>query len=97
MTEAQDILLAARARAARRDALHVPIDYTAANKLWRKQKTALTRAINRKDKAAIVLACKKAKDEWNQAGMAWPDEWSRWQRALDDALGWQNHVELNDL
>jgi hypothetical protein len=27
----------------------------------------------------------------------WPDDWTRWQRALDDALGYRSSVELGDL
>lgn len=75
----------------------MPIDYTAANKLFRKQKSALTRAVNKKDKEAIVKACREAVAEWDKPNMAWPDSWSNWQRALDDALGWGNHVDLRDL
>lgn len=97
MTEAQDILANACSRADRRAAAHVPIDYTAANALFRKQKSALTRAVNRKDKEAIILACKKAVAEWDKPGMAWPDSWSNWQSALDNALGWGNSVDLRDL
>jgi len=35
-------------------------------------------------------------DEWTASG-AWPDDWSRWQRALDDILPWNRHVALEDL
>jgi hypothetical protein len=27
----------------------------------------------------------------------WPDDWTTWQRALDDALPWNAGVELEDL
>jgi hypothetical protein len=27
----------------------------------------------------------------------WPDDWSRWQCALDDALDWNSRVDLKDL
>jgi hypothetical protein len=32
--------------------------------------------------------------EWNQEAGKWPDDWTRWQRALDDALGYRTCVEL---
>ena len=64
------------------------------------QKAALTRAKNSGDPEKVVLACQKAVREWNAdhpcAG-AWPDHWSSWQRALDDALGYGRSVELSDL
>lgn len=51
------------------------------NKKYAQQKAALTRAINSGDKDKVIAACKKAVEEW---GDVWPDDWSRWQRALDD-------------
>lgn len=100
MTEAQDILSAARARSDAREAARPRADYPAANKLFKAQKAALTRAKNSGDPEKVVLACKKAVAEWNAdvpcAGM-WPDHWSDWQRALDDALPWNERVELSDL
>jgi hypothetical protein len=33
---------------------------------------------------------------WNEIG-AWPDQWSTWQVALDDALGWPHHIDIADL
>lgn len=61
------------------------IDYALMSRRYPKQKAALTRAVKSKDTDKIVAACKKAVAEWDEAG-AWPDDWSRWQRALDDAL-----------
>jgi hypothetical protein len=73
----------------------MPIDYARMKKLYPQQKAALTRA--GKDPDKVLAACQKAVREWNEIG-AWPDEWSRWQRALDDARGWQRpHVSLEDL
>lgn len=94
-TEAQKVLARARERA--RTAAHVPIDYDAAAKEFRKQKSALTRAINSGDPDRVVLACRDAVAEWDQPGRAWPDDWSRWQRALDDALGFPWATRLEDL
>lgn len=47
------------------------------------QKSALTRAVKTGDRVKVFEACRKAVREWNAAGH-WPDDWSRWQRALDD-------------
>jgi hypothetical protein len=63
---------------------------------FRAQKAALTRAVNSKDPNQVVLTCKKTVDKWNEWG-AWPDDWARWQRALDDALGYGNTLRLEDL
>lgn len=87
MTEADSILATARAREAARQAAYVPIDYEAAAREFRKQKGALTRAV-KKGQGAVLLACRNAVREWNQPRRAWPDDWSRWQRALDDAFPW---------
>lgn len=50
------------------------------------QKAALTRAI-KKGHAAVVAATEKVIDEWAQFSHGWPDDWSRWQCALDDTYG----------
>jgi hypothetical protein len=55
------------------------------NKQYSQQKAALTRAINSGRPMAVLEACRKAKQQWDAAGGAWPDDWSRWQRALDDS------------
>lgn len=94
------IIAEALARSEARAAATPRIDYAAASKLFRKQKAALTRAINSGDPDKVVAACQKAVREWNAdhpcAG-AWPDHWSNWQRALDDALPWNQHVDIADL
>lgn len=59
------------------------IDYELAKQQGPKLKAALTRA-TKKDYAAVLQACKDAIATWDVWG-AWPDNWSRWQRALDDA------------
>ena len=58
------------------------------------QKSALTRALNRRDKDAVVRECRRVKQEWNQT--QWPDDWARWQRALDDVFGWPS-IDLDSL
>jgi hypothetical protein len=69
------------------------------NKKYAQQKAALTRAINSDKPLAVLAACRKAVQEWNAAGGAWPDDWSRWQRALDDnAVKYRaTYVHLEDL
>lgn len=57
------------------------------------QKAALTRAINSKDPERVRRACIAAVTEWEAIGF-WPDDWSKWQRALDDA-GFQ--ISLDEL
>jgi hypothetical protein len=44
-------------------------------------KAKLTRAGD--DPVKIVAAVEEAVEIWENEG--WPDDWSRWQRALDDA------------
>jgi hypothetical protein len=73
------------------------VDYTALNKLVRRQRAALTRAINSGDSEKVVLAVRDAIREWNQPGAMWPDDWSRWQCALDDALPFHQQVEIGNL
>lgn len=63
-------------------------NYTAANAAFRKQKGALTRAVNSGDPEKVRAACAKAVREWGETPFdgAWPDDWARWQRALDATL-----------
>jgi hypothetical protein len=72
------------------------IDYARAAREHRANKSALTRARNSGDPDRVVAACRKAVRSWESVG-AWPDQWSDWQRALDDALGWTSVVRLEDL
>jgi len=90
-----------------------PIDYERMNREFPKQKAALTRAMNawrkvsagdrfgedpRTQAAAekVAAVCKKTVAEWNACG-SWPDDWARWQRSLDDVLGWNSSLQLEDL
>lgn len=61
----------------------MPIDYAKMQREFPKQKAALTRAL-KKDYAAVVATTKKTIAEWEVTG-CWPDDWHRWERALDDA------------
>ena len=71
------------------------IDYDRMNRVGRSQKAALTRAVNTGDPEKVAAACKKAVAEWDEIG-AWPDDWSRWQRALDDAT-YPHRIEIGEL
>jgi hypothetical protein len=73
------------------------IDYATMQKNFPKQKAALSRAVKSGDVEKIKATCKKTVAEWDAAGGAWPDDWARWQRALDDALPWSESVRLEDL
>ena len=65
----------------------------------KRQRTALTRAVNSGDRDKVVVACAKVVAEWGQPPFngAWPDDWSAWQRALDDVLPLYQHVDIHDL
>ena len=52
---------------------------------FRKFKSALTRAQNKKDPAAILAECKRFRDYYRDSVEPLPDSWARWQRAADDA------------
>lgn len=66
------------------------------NAALRKQKSALTRAINSGDPDKVEAACRKAVAEWN-TWPYWPDDWARWQRALDDGRPWGQTIRLEEL
>jgi len=61
------------------------------------QKAALTRAINSGSRAKVLAACINAKNDWNSAGGYWPDDWARWQRALDDTFPVFHAPDLDEL
>ena len=70
---------------------------------YRAQKAALTRAGkvgergSEERRRAVVMACVKALGEWSTWRYGWPDDWSRWQRALDDAFPVFQAPSLEDL
>ena len=70
---------------ARRDALlaSLPKREYISNEEYRKQKSALTRAINSGDPRKVLATVEKTLKEWENK--VWPDEWSRWECALTDA------------
>lgn len=95
--ESQAILRVAKAKEKLRWATSVPIDYQASQREFVAQKAALTRALNSGDPNRVIIACKNAVDSWSQPGRMWPDDWSRWQCALDASLGFSLIVSLEDL
>ncbi len=78
------------------------IDYARMQRVHPKQKAALTRAMNafRKsggvDNSAVVKVCREAVKEWDAIG-CWPDDWTRWQVALNDTEPWHSATRLEDL
>src|ERR1700757_4002064 len=101
MSDAErDILANAHRRAALRESLREStkprIDYERMKRVWPKQKAALTRAVNSGDVNKVAAVCKAAVREWDEIG-AWPDDWSLFQRKLNDMLPWNSPVRLEDL
>jgi hypothetical protein len=96
---AEEVLRIARARESARAAAHVPIDYAGVRNVQPKLKAMLTRAVKSGDSAKVLMACRAAVRAWDAAPYngAWPDNWSNWQRALDDSLGYMRSVRLEDL
>jgi hypothetical protein len=72
------------------------IDYERMNRSHPMLKRALARAVSSDDPERVAETCLDAMDEWAACG-AWPDDWSHWQRALDDVLPWHRQVRLEDL
>jgi hypothetical protein len=63
-----------------------------------RQKAALTRAENTGDPAKIEATVRKTVAEWNDGHYAWPDDWARWQSALDDSRPWNApHISITSL
>lgn len=65
------------------------------------QKAALTKAVKTQDAAKIEAECRRAVAEWESGQPpythGWPDDWSRWQRALDDIRPWNTpRIDLRD-
>lgn len=66
---------------------------------YRRQKTALTRAINSGDPLKVLATVEKTLEEWGHS--AWPDAWSRWSVALYDAYmaftrQWESAYSVED-
>lgn len=96
MSEARAILAAARRRQLAKEAARVRPDYAALNKMVKRQRAALTRAINSGEPDRVIVTVAAAVREWGQPGMIWPDDWPTWRCALWDATG-DYSLELEDL
>ena len=74
-----------REQFARQEALRasLPKREYISNEEYRKQKAALTRAINSGDPRKVLATVEKTLAAWRTS--VWPDDWSRWRNALDDA------------
>ena len=94
--DANELLARARAREAARAERYRPIDYDRMNREFPKQKAALTRALKSGDRNRVLLTCAQTVKAWDEIG-AWPDDWSRWQRALDDVFPIFQAPRLEDL
>lgn len=55
---------------------------------WAQQKAGLTRAMNSKRYDKVLAECKRVIREWDELPYGWPDDWHRWNIALEDA--WQH-------
>ena len=64
----------------------MPKDYKRLNAMVRKHRSALTRAKNSKDPDKIIAACDAAFADFEKPENIYPDDWSLWQRAKDDAI-----------
>ena len=58
-------------------------------------KAQLTRAVNSGEYAKVERACRDALKVWETSG--WPDDWRRWERALNDLRPWHDQILLSDL
>jgi hypothetical protein len=59
-------------------------DYAAMKRELPRLRSALTRAKNSGDPVQVLAAVEKAVDGFDRFG--WPDAWSTWRIALDDAF-----------
>ena len=65
---------------------------------YRRQKSALTRAVNSGDPKKVEATIIKTVGEWNDGHYAWPDDWHRWQNALDDSRPWNApYIDITDI
>jgi hypothetical protein len=72
---------------------------------YAQQKAGLTRALKTGSHDKVRAETRRAMDEWASAEWkakygtnAWPDDWARWQRALDDSAGhWARTVDMQNM
>jgi hypothetical protein len=86
----------ALSRQDRRAAALKPIDYDRMKKVYPQQKAELTRVAKTGDPERIAAVVKKHIVVWNEIG-CWPDNWAHWQITLNDALPWNQFIEIENL
>ena len=72
------------------------IDYDRMRREWPKQKAALTRAVKTGSPEKVAAVCIAAVKVWDEVG-AWPDDYSLFERSLNDLLPWHSQVSLDDV
>lgn len=72
------------------------IDYDRMKREWPKQKAALARAVKTGSAEKVAAVCITAVKVWDEVG-AWPDDYTLFQRALDDILPWNQRVDFDDV
>lgn len=72
------------------------IDYARMQGEWPKQKRALQRAVKTGDATKVAAVCIEAVKVWDEVG-AWPDDWSLFERALNDLLHWRGQCSLSEV
>jgi len=84
---------------ARQNARPAPVktDYAKLNAIVKQQRRQLAAAVRKGDVENLAAVIKSHVARWNEPDMIWPDDWSAWQRALDDALPWHQHIDIGEL
>ena len=72
------------------------IDYDRMRREWPRQKAALTRAVKSGSAEKVAAVCIAAVKVWDEVG-AWPDDYSLFERSLNDLLPWHSQVNLSDV
>lgn len=72
------------------------IDYAEAKRQSPKLKAKITRARKSGDPMKAVIAVAENILAWDEIG-CWPDNWSEWQRALDDVFGFPAGPSVDDV
>jgi hypothetical protein len=61
------------------------LGYKEAQRKYSIEKGRLTRALNSGDPHKVIATVNRAFEVFNTFEHGWPDNWSRWERARDDA------------
>ena len=74
----------------------VRADFGALREGWPKQCAKLDEALASGDPVRVAEVALEAGTAWNRWGV-WPDDWARFQRALDDVFPWNQRIDLDQL